>query len=92
MWQQTFFDAHYKSLLGFSVSNDQLKPEYLNEVYYSINAYCERMKPKLENRKGVNWDEGYEEGWLKILKDYNSGEGGYPKAVLNFSKDYLPKN
>ncbi|MEW6509305.1 MAG: hypothetical protein AB1432_16360, partial [Bacteroidota bacterium] len=90
MLQQTFYDAHYKKLAGFSVSNSNQTPELLNEKDYSMKSYTERIGKLTKKRTGNNWSDGYEKGWEKILKNYNPGEKGYEKDVLENSKSFLP--
>jgi hypothetical protein len=80
-------------------NNSSTPPELLNEysilfpryVDYTLRHLCKTLdKKKIENVPESNWNGGYEKVWTKVFQKYNSGEVGYGKKVVNFSKKYTP--
>lgn len=88
--QQTFFAASDNKIAEFSVSNEKLAPEQLNEIEYSLKAYKEKMTKVLKDKTGLSWEKGFEAELNGIFASYNPGEEKYTKDVLIFSKKYLP--
>ncbi|MGD0339302.1 MAG: hypothetical protein ABSB78_10980 [Bacteroidota bacterium] len=85
--------------------NDNHLPEYLNiadtNFYYAVPFMGMKLDAELVNlsNKTSNWTNGFEMTFLKAYDRYNGatensgniGKKGYGKAVLRYSRNYLPK-
>jgi hypothetical protein len=85
--------------------NDNHLPEYLNitdtNFYYAVPFMEMQLEAELAGftNKTSNWTNGFEMTFLRAYDRYNGatensgniGKKGYGKAVLRYSRNYLPK-